>query len=240
MVRVNGGAGDTVVFNDSDNWRMASPLIDSGRFYRVAVNQVSSEQLQLDDPSSAWGNLVAPTDVDAGGTTSVLDALLIITEAEIRAYSDSDTSVLDDPLSVESWPGRYFDVSRDGRLTTLDALQVLNWLARIDSGEGEAVPLSQPELGEVGLTGDSGDSRPVFVQDRQRVGLILGNPLDPIAQPMIQIQWELEDHTESMLSLPEKQSRVNTVSDSLVSEPQCWADRVDQLLVEDLGFPEHL
>ena len=240
MVRVNGGAGDTVVFNDSDNWRMANPLIDSGRFYRVAVNQVSSEQLQLDDPSSAWGNLVAPTDVDAGGTTSVLDALLIITEAEIRAYSDSDTSVLDDPLSVESWPGRYFDVSRDGRLTTLDALQVLNWLARIDSGEGEAVPLSQPELGEVGLTGDSGDSRPVFVQDRQRVGLIHGNPLDPIAQPMIQIQWELEDHTESMLSLPEKQSRVNTVSDSLVSEPQCWADRVDQLLVEDLGFPEHL
>ena len=240
MVRVNGGAGDTVVFNDSDNWRMASPLIDSGRFYRVAVNQVSSEQLQLDDPSSAWGNLVAPTDVDAGGTTSVLDALLIITEAEIRAYSDSDTSVLDDPLSVESWPGRYFDVSRDGRLTTLDALQVLNWLARIDSGEGEAVPLSQPELGEVGLAGDSGDSRPVFVQDRQRVGLMPGNPLDPIAQPMIQIQWELEDHTESMLSLPEKQSRVNTVSDSLVSEPQCWADRVDQLLVEDLGFPEHL
>ncbi|MGB0758092.1 MAG: choice-of-anchor Q domain-containing protein [Rubripirellula sp.] len=240
MVRVNGGAGDAIVFNDSDNWRMASPLIDSGRFYRVAVNQASSEQLQLDDPSSAWSNLVNPTDVDASGTASVLDALLIITEAEIRAYSDSDTSVLDDPLSVESWPGRYFDVSRDGRLTTLDALQVLNWLARIDSGEGEAVPLSQPELGEVGLTGDSGDSRPVFVQDRQRVGLIHGNPLDPIAQPMIQIQWELEDHTESMLSLPEKQSRVNTVSDSLVSEPQCWADRVDQLLVEDLGFPEHL
>jgi len=236
MVRVTGGEGDAVVLEDSANWLMASPLIDSGQFYRVAVNQVTSEQVQFDEPSSAWRNLLVSTDVDASGITTVLDALLIITEAGRSEYSDSVTSVLNDPLTVDSWPGRYFDVSRDNRITTLDALQVLNFLALIGSGEGEA-PLSSGDLsGTVERFADHpGMSWLMWGQRPQEMGLMLGQRIDPVRQSGVQIQLQLEDANNTSTELIAK-----ITSDLLSSGSQIWADRVDKVLSEGLGFPEQL
>ena len=237
MVRVTGGEGDDVVLEDSANWLMASPLIDSGQFYRVAVNQVTSEQVQFDEPSSAWRNLLVSTDVDASGITTVLDALLIITEVGRSEYSDPVTSALNDPLTVDSWPGRYFDVSRDNRITTLDALQVLNFLSLIGSGEGEA-PLSSGDLsGTVERFADHpGMSWLMWGQRPQEMGLMLGQRIDPLQQTGVQIQLQLEDAKNTSTELVAKQIVAKTTSDLLSSESQTWADRVDKVLSENLVF----
>ncbi|OUX52292.1 MAG: hypothetical protein CBE43_01010 [Rhodopirellula sp. TMED283] len=257
MVRVTGSDGDAVVLEDAGNWLMANPLIESGHFYRVAVNQVTSEQLQLDEPSSAWRNFLAPTDVDASGTTTVLDALLIITEAGTNAYSDANTSVLNDPLTVESWPGRYFDVSRDGRITALDALLVLNFLALIGSGEGEAVlPSGDVLSGDVlsgdvllgdvllgsaeGLADDQGVSWPTLAPNQRALGLMPGQQAGPVQLSEVQIQLSLENGNESSPHLPASQSLAGTTGNPLSTESQLWADSVDQLLSEHAGLYEQM
>jgi len=241
MLRVTGGEGDAVVLEDSGSWLMASPLIDSGQFYRVAVNQVTSEQVQFDNPSSAWRNLIAPTDVDASGVSTVLDALLILTEAGTNEYSDSVTSVLNDPLSVGSWPGHYFDVSRDGRVTPLDALQVLNFLAVIGSGEGEAL-VSSGDLSDTGegLSGDQGIAWSTWSPSRQEIGLMPGQRIDTAQQSAVQVQLQLEDADKSSPELAAPQSLTKITSDLCSPESQLWADRVDQLLSEDFGLSESL
>ncbi|MCP4940894.1 MAG: hypothetical protein GY924_02780, partial [Planctomycetaceae bacterium] len=241
MLRVTGGEGDAVVLEDSGSWLMASPLIDSGQFYRVAVNQVTSEQVQFDNPSSAWSNLIEPTDVDASGVSTVLDALLILTEAGTNEYSDSATSVLNDPLSVGSWPGRYFDVSRDGRITPLDALQVLNFLALIGSGEGEALVSSGDLSGTgEGLPADQGIAWSTCSPSRQEIGLMPGQRIDTAQQSAVQVQLQLEDADKSSPELAAPQSLAKITSDLRSPESQLWADRVDQLLSEDFGLSESL
>ncbi len=242
MVRVTGGDGDAVVLKDAGNWLMANPLIESGHFYRVAVNQVTSEQLQLDEPSSAWRNFLVPTDVDASGTTTVLDALLIITEAGTNAYSDSNTSVLNDPLTVESWPGRYFDVSRDGRITAFDALLVLNFLALIGSGEGEAVlPSGDVLLGRAeGLAHDQGGAWPTLAPNRRAQGLMPEQQAVSVQLSEVQFQLSLENGNESSPQLPASQSLAGTIGTPLSTESQLWADSVDQLLSGHAGLYEQL
>ena len=220
---------------------MANPLIDSGRFYRVAVNQVTSEQLQFDNPSSAWRNFILPTDVDASGDSTVLDALLIITEAGRNEYSDSATLVLSDPLSISSWPGRYFDVSRDGRVSPLDALQVLNFLALIGNGEGEAVALSGDMSDTVEwLSEDQEIASPMWLPGRQGKRLIPVQRIDRVPPFELQIQLQPQEANESSLQLVAQQRPVGTTSDSLAPEPELWAERVDQCLSEGLGFDEQL
>ena len=241
MIRVTGGEGDTVVLEDSGNWRMTSPLIDSGQFYRIALNQVSSEELQFDDPSSAWRNFLVPADVDASGTSTVLDALLIITELGANEYSDPVTSTLNDPLTVGEWPGRYFDVSRDGRITALDALQVLNFLAFIVSGEGEAlVPPGDLSDTVEDLADDQRTAWLTWLPDRQKTGLMPGQRTDLVQQSAVQVQLPLENADNSSPELAAPQSLAKITSDLLSPESQLWADRVDQLLSEDFGLSESL
>ncbi|HBV63341.1 MAG TPA: hypothetical protein DEF45_10010, partial [Rhodopirellula sp.] len=241
MLRVTGGEGDAVVLQDSGNWLMANPLIDSGRFYRVAENQVTLEQLQFDNPSSAWRNFIVPTDVDASADSTVLDALLIITEVGRNEYSDSATAVLNDPLSIGSWPGRYFDVSRDGRVSPLDALQVLNFLALIGSGEGEALLPEDVALATAeGVADDQRIGWPTWAQNRREVGMMLEQRSDLILQSGGQSKLRLEDANMRLPEIVAQHSLSKTTNDFLSSESQLWADRVDQLLSETVGLDEYL
>ena len=241
MIRVTGGEGDAVVLEDSGDWRMANPLIDGGRFYRVAVNQVTSEQLQVDNPSSAWRNLILPTDIDASGDSTVLDVLLVITEVGRNEYSDSATGVLNDPLSIGSWPGRYFDVSRDGRVSLLDALQVLNFLALLGSGEGEVVTLSAVVSDTVEwLSGECDIASPTWLPGRQKIGLFTVQRTDPAPPFELQIQLQSQEANGISPQLVAQQRSVKTMSDLLSPEPELWADRVDQFLSEGFGSDEQL
>lgn len=238
MVRVTGGEGDVVVLTDAENWLMESPVIDDGQFYRVAVNQVTSEQLQLNDSSSAWQNLIEITDVDASGNTTVLDALLVIIEAESRMYSDPISSALNDPLSVGAWPGRYFDVSRDGRVTALDALRVLDLLVIIGSGEGEAALPSADVSGVV--HGSAGHSWPVVHQKNSGSMLMPENKISAVQDFCLRLDWQLGGARNGSNELLVTRDVANAKSGGFSSESQLWADSVDQLLAEEIGFSEQL
>jgi len=213
-------------------------VIADGQFYRVAVNQVTSEQLQLNDSSSAWQNLIEITDVDASGNTTVLDALLVIIEAESRMYSDPISSALNDPLSVGAWPGRYFDVSRDGRVTALDALRVLNLLAIIGSGEGEAALPSADVSGVV--HGSAGHSWPAVHQKNSGSMLMPENKISAVQDFCLRLDWQLGGAINGSNELLVTRDVANAKSGGFSSESQLWADSVDQLLAEEIGFSEQL
>ena len=79
-----------------------------------------------------WHHLDVPVDVDASGDVVPLDALLIVNDLNTRGARQ-----LSDPTEGDA-PPPYYDVSGDGWLTSLDALQVVNWLNANMSGESEA------------------------------------------------------------------------------------------------------
>ena len=63
---------------------------------------------------------------------------MAINELGVGTVTNLLTGQFDSPLDLGNWPGYYYDQNRDGRLSTLDALRVLNGLALI-AGAGEAV-----------------------------------------------------------------------------------------------------
>ena len=90
------------------------------------------------DLACPWQNAVRKGDVNNNGEVTAGDALIIINELAQRLFSDRDTDVLDDPLTVPDWPGFYFDQTCDNKATALDALRVINELAVINNqGGGE-------------------------------------------------------------------------------------------------------
>ncbi len=66
---------------------------------------------------------------------------MIINELDRRSFSDRASGMLDDPLSVETWPGIYYDQSGDDEATAFDALRVINELARQSAPEFEPIVL---------------------------------------------------------------------------------------------------
>ncbi len=90
----------------------------------------------------------------------------MINELSRRLFSESSTSpigAIRDIDSVDLTKFRFYDVSRDGRVTALDALRVINQLARQSVSGGEGVEGEQVGLdltGHVGVGPDLSWQRP--------------------------------------------------------------------------------
>ncbi len=86
------------------------------------------------DPKFPWHNAAMPLDVNADGSISPLDALLIVLELQRRGTN----STLSSTRSAIVAP--FFDTNADGVLSPLDALLVISQLQRQGrvQGEGEA------------------------------------------------------------------------------------------------------
>ncbi len=123
-------AGVAVTFASPAEWRMGLAETIAGRLVRSIVRDDETSGFRIDSPA-AWQNVVSPGDVDNSGNVSAADALRIINELGRREYSDRETKVVDDPLSLAVWPNVYLDQNGDGTVTALDALRVINELARI-------------------------------------------------------------------------------------------------------------
>ena len=134
-VAVTGGEGDEIRFTDASDWRMGQTSIVSGSFIRTIVHTDGTE-LQVDLPRP-WQNLVQINDVDNGGMTTPLDALIILNELGRRQASGA-SNTLEDPTTIADWLGIYYDANGDGEITPRDALQVINQLAIDLAGTGEA------------------------------------------------------------------------------------------------------
>ena len=138
-VTVRLDASDSIRLTDNPDWRMASPRVTDGEFFLVIDSQTSAAQVEV-ATTQPWQNPLDPSDIDNGGSVTAGDALLIINELGRRAFSDRTTQELVDPLNVVSWPGSYYDQNGSNTVTSLDALRVINQLARdVAEGEGEAI-----------------------------------------------------------------------------------------------------
>ncbi len=133
-------SGDQVVFDDG--WQFAGAFLVEDRLVRQFAQ--SGAILNLVGPDD-FTNPISPFDVNASGTVSSLDALQIINELGSRLFSDDRSNpagIIRDVTSVDLSRFRFYDVSGDLRITAVDALRVINQLARqtgSGSGEGEAV-----------------------------------------------------------------------------------------------------
>ena len=109
--------------------------------------------------ASPGQNPVLPSDVNADGFVSAIDALLIINKLS-RDLPPGQTSIPVDPS--EATPP-FFDVNGDQVISSLDALLVINALARQQSGgsgEGERV-----ERGPIATLGDQVETAASFWRD---------------------------------------------------------------------------
>jgi hypothetical protein len=142
---------------------MGEVLNDSVRFLR-SVQMVSdpSQRIYLDD-AYAWQNVVEPSDITNDGVLSVLDALVAINELSVGSVTNLLTGQLNNPLDLADWPGYYYDQNGDERLSTLDALRVLNELALIQGDEGEGEEVLMPNLLPISKTSNEfqGTAAPV-------------------------------------------------------------------------------
>ena len=163
---VLGGQDDEILFDDIDDWRMGSTAIVDGRFVRSITNVAGGAETIDTELPYAWHNLVKAGDVNNNGEVTAIDALVIINELGRRRYSDTSSSEVDDPLTVNVWPGVYYDQNGDNKATALDALRVINELARIYSQtitpSGETV---EPIPQELARTQDHGSSVFEFDED---------------------------------------------------------------------------
>jgi uncharacterized protein GlcG (DUF336 family) len=116
----------------------ASPSTDPGSLaaYLDALASDPDIQSTTNAPPSPRHNPVSPLDVDVSGTLTPRDALLVINHLN---YGDPSLTQPSD----ESAPGVFnTDVNDDGRITTVDAEQViaaLNAIIASQGGEAEAV-----------------------------------------------------------------------------------------------------
>lgn len=153
-IEITSEEGVDLQFDPALSWRMGGGELIDGDFFReviaTAVEPAAAFQFNTVNP---WQNLVDDTDVNNSGDTTAGDALVVINELSRRRYSDEDANAKS-PADVLPWPGVYFDVSGDDRISALDALQVINRLrtqSLSEGSEGEWLPTSADNRLDVDL-----------------------------------------------------------------------------------------
>ncbi|WP_182869150.1 GEVED domain-containing protein [Rhodopirellula sp. JC639] len=137
-VTIVAASREQLQFNDRSAWRMGDTFEQQGKFYRQLVAPGTLSPPIVIDLPNPWQNVVTTTDVNNDGSTSEIDALIVINQ--IAKQVDVSGVTLPDPLSLAQWPGNYYDSNGDLELSPIDALVVINALARQAEGERAAEP----------------------------------------------------------------------------------------------------
>ena len=199
-------------FQPFSDYRMGSPEISQSTFYRfVMLADGDPNEGILINAISPWQNLVQRTDVDNNGVSTAGDALRVINELRNRLYSQSSGEAID-PLLLAQWPDKYFDVSGEGFITALDALQIIYRLGAENAstgGEGERVGTA------VVLGG-------VMMSDRDRILSAKGS-LIPIDAPLIwsQLIWSQGHSQRDYLG---EWITTDSVSEFISFKDRIWSD----------------
>ncbi|MGB7323223.1 MAG: HYR domain-containing protein, partial [Rubripirellula sp.] len=135
---------DSLTIADVSSWQLTEPTIINGRFFVTADTTASGgNEFLRASLGRGWQNFLRPGDINNDGEVTASDALRIINELGRRQYSDSDSQDLQDPATVEVFPGTYFDHNGDNRATALDALRVINDLARQANSNSNSLPVAE-------------------------------------------------------------------------------------------------
>ncbi|NND98213.1 MAG: hypothetical protein HKN47_12885, partial [Pirellulaceae bacterium] len=128
-VQVLGGEKDAIVFRDQAQWRIGATSVVDGRFVRQVRNVIGGQVFDTEFPH-AWQNLVNPADIDNNGTVNPGDIISVIIELT-RLHGLGQSQGLPDPLTVDVWPGLYFDPNGNNEVTPSDLLFVINAAAEV-------------------------------------------------------------------------------------------------------------
>ena len=90
--------------------------------------------------SNPWQNPLNRFDVNASGTVSPIDVLLVINQLNLGNWREA----LPVPVPENNLYKAYFDVSNDGTVSPLDALLVINFLNTRANAEGEILSRTEP------------------------------------------------------------------------------------------------
>ncbi|TWT97361.1 dockerin type I domain-containing protein [Neorhodopirellula pilleata] len=168
--------------------RTLSAELEAGRTYAILFDPTNSMRTYQITSSAgdhslnplAPTNLFAPTDVNADGRVSALDALIVINALNALANDNG----------VENGKRPFLDVNHDGSITAVDALQVINVLnATVPRGMSEPEPIGEPiatggrrrvdAYEFVGLLTDGVvDTERIIVLNCQKVGIDTVIPVD--------------------------------------------------------------
>lgn len=121
-------AGDDITFDPG--WSFDSALLRDGDLVRRFLN--AGATLDLIGPRD-FTNPQILEDVNGSGDVTAGDALVIINELARRRFSDEQTELIGDITTIGVEGFMFFDVSNDLRISALDALRVINTLARNNS-----------------------------------------------------------------------------------------------------------
>ncbi|MGB7327793.1 MAG: choice-of-anchor Q domain-containing protein, partial [Rubripirellula sp.] len=131
---------------------VTTATIDAGDLYSIIFEPQTTDRIYSVRSSNgesalsnrASTNIFEPTDTNASGETTALDALVVINELDREGDAEGE--------QVQSPLGTFLDVNRDDRVSALDALLVINHLARQSvsiggsTAEGERTALVQPSV----------------------------------------------------------------------------------------------
>ncbi|QDS86600.1 hypothetical protein EC9_07720 [Rosistilla ulvae] len=118
---------------NNDGFSVTATEVVDGVFGTIATSGSATLKIH----GAGWTNPLNRNDVNASGTVTPLDALVILNELARRSVLVAQSSVLIDPSTVNPHPLKFYDTTGDGLLAPLDALRVLNFLNR-GSAVGEA------------------------------------------------------------------------------------------------------
>lgn len=132
--------GDEIQF-DSD-WVFTGAQTIQHEFVRTFVSGGATARIV--GPND-WTNPIIAADVNGENGPTARDALNIVNALASNAVNggslaDEDSFLLD-PRTIDPARFRFYDVNRDLKLTARDALNVINFLARIADSNGEPEPI---------------------------------------------------------------------------------------------------
>ncbi len=193
-----------------ERWEVQTTELVDGERVQVATNG----SITLRVTGGGWTNFVAPSDIDGSGTTSALDALTIISELNLAAFSDRFSATLVNPNTEALFPNLFYDANGDGRVTASDALLVINrlFLQDLEAASGEEMSLAStigPRLSDVlGVVSHEIDEpinepSPLAVHDAHKSDQVLADWDETTATAKIDLDWcnpENEDQSTDAAS----------------------------------------
>lgn len=171
------GANQPLVFsnNTSNAVTIADPLAAQDADAQLVVNlNVDNGSLTIDpQKATPWQNISDPNDVDGDGTTSVSDALQIITMLNMDSMQGDDGSLPTQRSSIGS--SGFYDVNGDGKVTSDDANGLTDSLLN-----GPSTTVSTTVFDNVEVTGD-GSSAVTLIGNVADINKVLdGLTYDPL------------------------------------------------------------
>lgn len=180
----------TQKFASPQIWTVQPTQTIDGIVYQIATNGTATLRIA----GAKWTNFIQRFDINASGSVTATDALVIINELNGPQFSSSD-SLLEGIETLPSFPNLYFDTNGDGRVSAVDALQVINRLIEQDAA-GESVDVSATALVTAPALPTATVRTPhdVAVQTPEIL-----SPLSPRATDVVLVDWSAEDQASSQI-----------------------------------------